>query len=81
MKRQIQMGDDMRYIVDRIEGDYAVLEDLNKEIISVHLSDLPESIEEGNVIYKNGGEYKINKEEEKQRRDLIIEKMDAIWDD
>ena len=45
----------MRFIVDRIEGHFAVCEDENMQMKDIPLADLPEDIREGNVLEYNNG--------------------------
>ena len=40
----------MRYTVDRIEGDYAVLISDKDEVINVPLNELPIAVTEGNIL-------------------------------
>jgi len=42
----------MRLIVDRFEGDFAVCENENKEMINVCRSELPADVKEGDVLLK-----------------------------
>ena len=66
-----------RYIVDRFEGEYAVLEredgstiDVLKEIVSGA---------EGDVVVFKDGEYCADKEETLARRRMIEEKMRKLF--
>lgn len=69
----------MKYIVDRIEDNIAVLENQDtKEIINIDISLLPRKIKEGNIlIYKNNSYY-IDKEAEIKRRKEILEKFQKL---
>ncbi|MDD6728496.1 MAG: DUF3006 domain-containing protein [Eubacteriales bacterium] len=40
----------MKWIVDRIEGDFAVVELENKQTADIPLKSLPEKIKEGDVV-------------------------------
>lgn len=40
----------MIYIVDRMEGDWAVLEDENRQMSDLPLADLPAGIREGDLL-------------------------------
>ena len=75
------MGDMMRYIIDRFESDYVVLEDENGNISNISREYLPEEVKEGSIIYYVDGKYLINTLEEEKRRNYIREKMNSLWND
>lgn len=62
----------MTMILDRFEGDYAVLELINEtgETLYKNLPAdwLPEDIEEGDVIVKADGKYAVDTQETAKRR-------------
>lgn len=60
----------MKAIVDRIEGDYALIE-LGDEIIDYPLNKLPSSIKEGDIIEIKDGHVEILEEETDKRRNEI----------
>lgn len=63
----------MKFAVDRIENNIAILENLKtkeKKEISIQL--LPSDIKEGMIIIKNNNKYYIDKDEEIKRRKRII---------
>ena len=67
-----------KYAVDRIEGDFAVLEDLKtKEIKLVELLLLPVVKEKDIVIYKDGY-YQVDDKERRKRQKLIEEKLKKL---
>lgn len=68
-----------RYIIDRFEGDYAVLEMESGGTIDVLKADLPE-VAEGDVIIFENGFYRVCKEETLKRRELIAEKMRKLFE-
>lgn len=57
------------WIVDRIEGGFAVCEGTNRTTVDLPLSKLPAGIKEGDVIRLDGGVYQIDKEETQRRRE------------
>lgn len=62
----------MKFAVDRIENNIAILENLKtkeKKEISIQL--LPSDIKEGMIIIKNNNKYYIDKDEEIKRRKRI----------
>ena len=68
-----------RYIVDRFEGDFAVLESENGGTVDILKSDLPD-VKEGDVIVFEDGYYKVDREETQRRRELIAEKMRKLFE-
>lgn len=71
----------MRYIVDRIENEYAVCEDENKEIVNIPIKELPSNITEKSIIDYIDNQYIINDEEQLKREETIKQKMDSVWND
>lgn len=69
----------MKYIVDRIEGDYAVCEAEDQSMVSVHLSMVPDNIKEGDHIVFNNGVYKKAQKDQKIR-ERIGNLMEDLWD-
>ena len=68
----------MKYAVDRIEGDYAVLEDLETgEIINIELTKLP-NVRETDVLVFENGEYKIDESAKEERIKTIRDKMNSL---
>lgn len=68
------------YTIDRFEENIAVCEDRStKEIINIDKKELPNNINEGDIIeYRNGNYYK-NEESQKNIEDRIKKKMDDLW--
>ena len=58
----------MRYIIDRMEGDYWILEDPNRKMNPVKQSLLPPDCREGDVLEEEGGTYRRDPEETAKRR-------------
>ena len=55
------------YCIDRIEGEYAVIECPNRKMIDVSISELPENIKEGDCLKKVEGRWIIDNEERERR--------------
>ncbi|OQB13121.1 MAG: hypothetical protein BWY15_01920 [Firmicutes bacterium ADurb.Bin193] len=64
----------MRYIIDRFEGELAVLELENGEFVSVTTKILPPNATEGSVINITCDEYETEK-----KRLAAKKKMDSIF--
>lgn len=66
----------MKYAVDEIIDDIAVLENIDTgEKAEVYLELLPSDIKDGTIISFVDGEYHIDLDEEILRKQRIIEKM------
>ena len=69
----------MKYSVDRIENDIAVLEDITtKEKIEINVNYLPKKIKEGTILEKKDDSFIIDEEEENIRRKRIMEKFNKL---
>lgn len=69
----------MKYCVDRVEGEIAILENLTtREIIEININQLPTDIKETNILYYIDGTYKIDIVEENVRKNNIQRKFDKL---
>jgi len=68
----------MKYAVDRIEGDIAVLENLDtRELLNIKLTELPE-ITDGDIIKYEDGKYIKDMETQNKRLEEIKSKMELL---
>lgn len=68
----------MRYVVDRIEGDYAILENLdNRAKKEIALNLLP-NIRENDILVAENGNYKVDLAFKKDRKRMLEEKLKKI---
>ena len=62
----------MKGIIDRFEGDYAVVEFNGSRMVEIHMRDLPSGLKEGDAIRSKSGAYVFDELEtersEKRRR-------------
>jgi len=65
----------MRVIIDRFEGDFAIIEMPNKKFYSLPKSLFPNA-KEGTVI-----SIEIDKIETEKRKAVVEKLMDEVWDD
>lgn len=70
-----------RFIVDRIEGDKAVLECENGDMVSMELTSLPKNLREGDVIRFNADSCFLNEEETERRRQKIRKLMEKVFEE
>lgn len=67
-----------KFAVDRIEGNIAILENLNtKEIKLVDINFLPNIKEKDILVYRDNSFF-IDEEEKKKREKMIEEKLERI---
>lgn len=64
----------MKFIIDRFEGDYAIVELEDKKMINVPKEILPEGACEGSVI-----SIFIDEDETMNRRKKIEKMIDELW--
>ena len=69
----------MKYIVDRFEEAYVVLENMEtKDMVEVVNDCLPFPIHEGDVLYFDGNEYSFDEAETIKRRNYIIDRFNRL---
>ena len=69
----------MKYSVDRIENDIAILEDITtKEKIEINVNYLPKKIKEGTILEKKDDSFIIDEDEENIIRKRIMEKFNKL---
>ena len=68
----------MKYIVDRIEGEYAVCEADDQSIVDFLLNELPANTKEGDHLVLENGVYKLIPADQ-ERKDHIKNLMDDLW--
>ena len=66
-------------IVDRFEGNYAICEDKNSEMINIDRSKIPKEAKEGAVLKIKGDRIEIDYDETGERKDRILELMEPLW--
>lgn len=69
----------MRYVVDRIEEEFAVLEDENCEMTNVKLCELGIEVSEGDVLQFDGSEYFIDVEAKQEIEERISDLVDELF--
>lgn len=65
----------MKVIIDRFEGEFAVVELPDRKMVNMPKVLLPKQAREGDVI-----DIKINIEETKKQNDSIRKLMDEVWE-
>lgn len=69
----------MKYCIDRIEDNIAVLENLEtQEMIDISLDELPEEIKDGTVLKYVNDKYELDLDEEEQRSNEIEDLFNSL---
>ena len=66
-------------IVDRLEGEYAVCERAGEGMISLPLNQLPAGIRDGDVLTKQNGSYRIDREASQRRKEEVEAKRRRLF--
>ena len=69
------------YIIDRIEGNYAVCENESKEMVDIELTNIFGIVKEGKVILKREDGYYVDEEATIKRKEEINKLMKGIWEE
>jgi len=69
----------LHYTIDRIEGDTAVLESDDGEVINIKLTDLPAGIKEGDILKFENNIYTIDEQRTKQGKKDIEERFNKLF--
>lgn len=70
----------MKGIIDRFEGNIAVVELENRSMVNIDRSLLPPDSKEGDCIFAENGIYKIDTEETERRRKKIQSLMGDLFE-
>ena len=65
----------MKITIDRIEGEYAVVELENKTMLDMSILLIPEGAKEGDIL-----SIENDKDETKARKERVKELMDDLWE-
>ncbi len=70
----------MKVIIDRFEGNFAVCEKEDLEMIDIEIKNLPALAKEGDVLIIENGDIKIDTLETKIRKKRIETLIDELWE-
>lgn len=68
------------YVIDRFEGDYAIIEDGNKNILNVLKNKLPSAAKEGDVVILENDIWVIDSKTTLSRKKKIEKLMNDLWE-
>ena len=69
----------MKYVVDRFEGEFAILEKSDGTLIEIPKGNIPKGVVEGDVLIKFNNIYIVDKEETDKLKREINELMDKLF--
>lgn len=70
----------MKGIIDRFEGDIAVIELEGRETFNIPRHQLPVEAHEGDVVYEEEGIYRIDQEETRKNQEDISKLTENLWE-
>lgn len=69
----------MKYAVDRIVEDIAVLENIyNGVIVEVSVKKLPKGVHEGSIVVLDNEKYILDEKEENKRRESLRNRLEKL---
>ncbi|MED4313336.1 DUF3006 domain-containing protein [Heyndrickxia coagulans] len=70
----------MKYIVDRIEGEFAVCEKDDRTTVDIRLREIPSGVQAGDVIIVEDGIPRIDRQLTKERKAQIKKLADELFE-
>lgn len=67
-------------IIDRFEGDYAVVEFEDRKMVDIHKRDLPTGLKEGDAIRGTNGVYVYDEVETERVKKETKTIFDKLWE-
>jgi hypothetical protein len=69
----------MKGIIDRFEGDYAVVEFTGRRMVEIHKRDLPTGLKEGDAIRGSDGAFVFDEVETERIKKETKAMFDKLW--
>lgn len=69
----------VKLIVDRFEGEYAVCENEDGTMVDIRRDKLPKETKEGDVLIVEGDTFVIDVQATLERKEYIKKLMDDLW--
>lgn len=69
-----------KYILDRVEENYAILESENGKMIEINIDNIDGNSREGDILIKEGDKFIVSELLTKERKDKIKDMMNDIWE-
>lgn len=68
----------MHYVLDRFEGDFAVLIDGDGGTLNIQISEIPKNAHEGDALISEGGIWTLDSAKTQERRSLMEDKLSRL---
>ena len=69
-----------KYVLDRVEGNYAILENENGSMIEISIDNIDGNFREGDILIKEGDKFTVSELLTKERKDKINNMMNDMWE-
>lgn len=69
-----------KYVLDRVEGNYAILENENGSMIEISINNIDGNFREGDILIKEGDKFTVSELLTKERKDKINNMMNDMWE-
>jgi len=70
-----------RYIIDRVEGNYAIIEKENGDMYKISIESIKGDFKEGDILINQDEYFEIDKRFTLNRKNEINDKMEDMWDE
>jgi len=72
---------DEKYIIDRIEGNYALIEKENGDMDKISIENIKGNFKDGDVLINKGEYFEIDKKFTLNRKKEINDSMKNMWEE
>ena len=72
---------DEKYIIDRIEGNYTIIEKENGDMYKISIENIKGNFNEGDILIKKGEYFEIDKKFTLNRKNDINDTMKNMWEE
>ena len=72
---------DEKYIIDRIEGNYTIIEKENGDMYKISIENIKGDFNEGDILIKKGEYFEIDKKFTLNKKKEINESLKDIWEE
>ena len=72
---------DEKYIIDRIEGNYTIIEKENGDMYKISIENIKGNFNEGDILIKKGEYFEIDKKFTINRKNEINDTMKNMWEE
>ena len=72
---------DEKYIIDRIEGNYAIIEKENGDMYKISIENIKGDFKDGDILINKGEYFEIDKKFTLNRKNEINDSMKNMWEE